>query len=372
MHFGWGTSKTIARALPRDIQRVALLRGVKGLPAHSIRQKLEDVGLTIAEVVCEGEPSVISVIRAVEDLSNQDVQCVVAVGGGSVIDAGKAIAFCLGKNIKLSSDFGTVPAADLSEPGPIPCIAVPTTAGTGAEVTANAVLEIPERDAKVSLRGRALFPDVALVDPALLKSAPRSVVLASGLDAVVQTIEAYTSCAANPFSDALTAPNIELGLKALKQVLEPEPSDKYWEDLAWVSVTSGLALANSGLGAAHGIASILGGRYKAPHGALCGRLLVPVLRKNLEKAEPESVPAGKIQACITRIGEAFSEFSDEDWLASLETWQSLKGLPRLRDFDVQQEDFPSVADASAEASSSKKNAVPLTPRDFVEVLELAY
>ncbi|MEM6579564.1 MAG: iron-containing alcohol dehydrogenase, partial [Pseudomonadota bacterium] len=324
------------------------------------------------EVICSGEPSLSSVNAAVDQLVDHGIEGVIAVGGGSVIDAGKAVAFCLGHDLILNDDFSQLPASRLAHPGPVPCIAVPSTAGTGAEVTANAVLDIPSQRAKISLRGRALCPAAAFVDPGLLRSAPASVLLSSGLDAVVQTMEAYTSCAATPFSDMFSAPNIARGLAALQAVMEGEPADPVWEDLAWVSLSSGVALANGGLGAAHGIASVLGGRYGAPHGALCGRLLVPVLRKNTEMAGPGTLTASRLRDCAVQCAAAFSDTSHKDPFSGLEAWQDRHALPRLREFGIRTEDFPALAEASAAASSSRKNAVPLTVVDFQDILQEAF
>lgn len=372
VHFGWRVSQKVLSVLSPEITSVALLRGTKRQAAGLIHDALRKAGLSCIEVICSGEPSIQSVNAIVAKLGAQNVQVVIAIGGGSVIDAGKAVAFCLGHELTLGPDFADLPQALLSRPGPIDCIAVPTTAGTGAEVTANSVLAIPDRQAKVSLRGRALFPATALVDPGLLKSAPQNVLLSSGLDAVVQTIEAFTSCAATPFSDALSAPNISVGLKALRHVVTADCPDSSWHDMAWVSLTSGLALANGGLGAAHGAASVIGGRYRAPHGALCGRLLAPVLRKNVAKAETGSMAYERLGICISQIAKEFGKQAGGDDLVGLETWQEQNALPRLRDFGILSDDLPSLAEASKAASSSKKNAVPLETHDFFEILQGAF
>ncbi len=368
--FGDGVSQNVCDVLPDNASNVALLRGARGVASEPIVALLEARGLSVHQLACSGEPSVASINDAVAALAGQTVDALIACGGGSVIDSAKAVAFCLGHGIHLTDDFSEVPATPLSMPGPFPLIAIPTTAGTGAEVTANAVLDIPSKRAKVSLRGRALVPSNALVDPHLLSSAPRQTVLSSGLDAIVQTIEAYTSCAATPFSDALTEPNIARGLQALKTVLETgDPSA--WRDLAWVSLASGVALANSGLGAAHGAASILGGRYGAPHGALCGRLLIPVLRQNFTRSEAGSETAMRVQTCVNTIARVFPPLADKDSLSGLEAWQDAQGLPRLSAMGVEETALPELAELSAEASSSKKNAVPLAVEDYETILRSA-
>ena len=370
VRFGHGVSDSVPDALPAGVKRVAVLRGASGIAAATVVKALKQAGLSVDDIACGGEPSVASVNAIVANLAGQPIDAIVACGGGAVLDSGKAVAFCLGHNLQLTEDFADVPQQLLEVAGPIPCIAVPTTAGTGAEVTANAVLEIPSQQAKVSLRGRALFPVAALVDPRLLPSAPTNTVLSSGLDAIVQTIESYTSCAATPFSDVLTRPNIALGLSALSDVLGGG-GDAAWGRMAWVSLTSGLALANSGLGAAHGIASVLGGRYGAPHGALCGRLLVPVLRQNISMAEQGSDIHARLSECASAIADAFAPAPGGDAMSGLEAWQDAQGLPRLAAFGVAAVDIEVLAVQSASASSSRKNGVPLMPSDYEAILAAA-
>lgn len=371
VRFGEGISATVTDVLPEGATCVALLRGASGVASGGVLQQLRDHGLRVVEVPCPVEPTVPSINAALERLAPETIEAVIACGGGAVIDSGKAFAFCLGHSLRLSDDFSKIPQALLAAPGPIPCIAIPTTAGTGAEVTFNAVLGVPSKAAKVSLRGRALVPQVALVDPALLPSAPRKTVLASGLDAVVQTIEAYTSNAATPFSDALTQPNIALGLRALRDVMEGGAAQA-WRDLAWVSLTSGVALANSGLGAAHGLASVLGGRYDMSHGALCGRFLVPVMRQNTARAAMGSDTQLRLEACAALVAEVFAPLPGGDAYSGLEAWTDAQGLQRLSDFGLEADAFDDLAHHSAGASSSRKNAVELTIADFIDILKSAH
>jgi alcohol dehydrogenase class IV len=370
VRFGDGVSRELPQTLPAGARTIAVVRGGSGTASGPLVDMMRNAGLIIVEHPCPGEPSVASVNTAVSKLSGRDIDAVVAIGGGAVLDSAKAIAFCLGHGVILTEDFTDIPAPLLKGLPPLPLIAVPTTAGTGAEVTANAVLELPSQHAKVSLRGRALIPANALVDPLLLPSAPAATVLASGLDAVVQTIEAYTSCVATPFSDALTAPNVALGLRALRDVIETsEPSA--WRCLAWVSHTSGIALANGGLGAAHGVASVLGGRTGAPHGALCGRLIVPVLRQNIAAAPSGSRAAMRHAEVAAHIAAIFPPASGQDAFSGLELWQEAQGLPRLADFGVQTDQIENLAEHSAAASSSQKNALPLPVAAYAEIIRAA-
>lgn len=357
VHFGAGLSKTLVAHL-RDKSRVAFVGGSASGPVAAM---LEQAGIELLRVTVPCEPTTASVNAAFAGLTGADMDAVVACGGGSVIDTGKALAFCLSTAAPLPQDFSKVETGSI---GSVPCIAIPTTAGTGAEVTANAVLG--DAQAKVSLRGRALFPAVALVDPLLLVGAPRTVALFSGLDAVVQTIEAYTSCKASPFTDALSAPNVGAGLCAVRDVMETD-APKSWERLAWTSLSSGLALANGGLGAVHGLASVLGAVLGAPHGALCGRLLVPALRENLAAVDVGSEAHARIDHSIAQIAEVFPVMHGGDDLSGFEHWMNAQGLPRLADFGSF--DIAAVATAGSTASSSQKNAVPLAVEAYARIIQ---
>jgi len=358
-------------ALPRHAKTVALVTGASGIASAPLLEGLRRSGFAVTQINCTGEPSVVSINAALDSLAGSRPDVVVACGGGSVIDTGKVLAFLLSYDLSMQEDFDQFDVALLAQPSSIPCIALPTTAGTGAEVTANAVVFVQSKMAKISLRGRALNPTVAIVDPSLMKTGPAAVVLQSGLDAITQVIEAYTSVAATPFSDRLSGPSIEIGLKALRGVVEGNDAAA-WNDLAWVSLTSGMALANAGLGAAHGLAAVVGGRYNAPHGALCGRFLVPVLRRNLMMASPGSIAHQRHLECIDVVSRVFSPKDGMDRLAGLAGWIDDSALPRLADWGVDPAGFDDLAEDAVQASSSKKNAVPLSIEDFVQILKEAH
>jgi alcohol dehydrogenase class IV len=367
IRFGPGVSAELETFLPDHAKRVLLLRGAGGAAVAPVRALLKT--LDLVEVSAGGEPSVTSV-NAVLDQVDGPVDAVIACGGGAVLDTGKAVTFCLNHGLRLTDAFGDIDPRLLAVPGAVPLIALPTTAGTGAEVTANAVLDVASQKAKISLRGRGLFPSVALVDPALMMSAPDAVVLHAGLDAVTQIIEAFTSNAATAFSDALTIPALPTGLFALRRVIE-DRAQNAMTDMAWTALSSGLALANGGLGAAHGAASVLGGQYGAPHGALCGRLLMPVLRQNLAAAVAGSEAHQRIDTCCAAIAAVFTPLPGGDDLSGLEDWVKRHGLPRLGAYGVTPDALDSLAERSMFASSSRKNAVDLAKADYVAMLTQA-
>jgi alcohol dehydrogenase class IV len=366
--FGAGTAADLGKVLPRGCRSVAFVTGKSGIAAASVQEDLHRSGLSVTHVSCGAEPSVPAINEALEKLVGARTDAVIACGGGSVIDTGKLLAFLLSNDLSLPDEFDRIDAAHLAQPGSIPCIALPTTAGTGAEVTANAVVYVPSKGAKISLRGRAIAPATAIVDPDLMRAAPVGVVLHAGLDAVTQVIEAYTSAAATPFSDGLSRPAIRKGLAALKAVIARGDAAS-WRDMAWVSLASGLALANGGLGAAHGLAGVLGGRYGAPHGALCGRLLLPVMRQNLIRSAAGSDAHNRHIDCSKAIADVFPPTDKSDPLSGFEDWMAQNALPRLSHWGLCAEDFNAVAGDAVNASSSKKNAVPLSREDLVMILQ---
>lgn len=340
--------------------RVVLVQGAgdAAAPVHSAL-----AGCTVQVVRCGAEPSVDAVNAALAQIATRP-DVVVACGGGSVMDMAKALAVLAEAGVTLPDDFAAIDPGVLAHRSHIRLIALPTTAGTGAEVTGNAVIDVPAKGAKISLRGQAVFPDIAIIDPQLMAGAPPRVALYAGLDALTQVVEAHTSRFATPFTLALTAQTVPMALGALPRVVAGGTLDD-WSQMAWASLASGLALANGGLGAAHGLASVLGARFGAPHGALCGRLLVPVLRAN--RAVADGNAAARLLQCQDWIAQAFPP-TDDDPMSGLARWCDGQGLPRLAHYGLEQEQIADLATQGAAASSSQKNAVALPPAAYVEIL----
>ena len=237
-----------------------------------------------------GEPTVGLVQAAVQTARAAGCDCVIAIGGGSTLDTGKAAGALLANPGDLLDYLEVVGKNQpLLRPG-LPVIAIPTTAGTGAEVTKNAVLGVPEQKFKVSLRGAYLLPRVALVDPELTFSLPPAVTASTGLDALTQVIEPYVSKRANPLVDLWCREGIARAGRSLRRAYSEGSDPAAREDMAYTSLLGGLSLANAGLGAVHGFASPLGGEFNAPHGAICAALLAPAMKVNV-RALGERAPA---------------------------------------------------------------------------------
>ncbi|MFZ5962700.1 iron-containing alcohol dehydrogenase [Thalassococcus sp. BH17M4-6] len=363
--FGRGVRTGAAEEVERLGRRVLLVRGRSVAWADTLQDALRARGLAVEVVFSGGEPEVSHLVAALNQARAFGAGCVVAVGGGAALDLGKAVAALapgqgdpldhlevVGKGLPLTSD-------------PLPFVAMPTTSGTGAEATKNAVIGLPEHDRKVSLRDDRMLADLALVDPALTDGCPRGITLASGLDAVTQVVEPYLSCKATPLTDALCRDAIPRGLRALRQVMARDDPDAR-DALSLTSLYSGIALANAGLGAVHGFAGVIGGTTGAAHGAICGRLLVPVLRAN---ADAGAVPQ-RMDEVRGWIAQAFDS-TPADAFDTLERWIDEAGLPRLRAMGGRPLDPVETVAAAQGASSMKGNPVVLSEAALHGILRAA-
>ncbi|MGW8180545.1 MAG: iron-containing alcohol dehydrogenase, partial [bacterium] len=246
-----------------------------------LRTAMEEAGCQVTLFHADPEPSVELVLQGVKQARESQSEFIVGMGGGSAIDTGKAISALLtnpGDPFEYLEVIGRghpllYPAA--------PYVAIPTTAGTGAEVTRNAVLSSPFHGVKVSLRSPKMLPFLALVDPELTYSLPASVTASTGMDALTQVIEAFVSCKANPFTDSLCREGIRRAARSLRKAFRSGNDPAARADMALTSLFSGLSLANAGLGAVHGLAGPLGGVTGAPHGAICAAILPHVMRTNI-------------------------------------------------------------------------------------------
>lgn len=315
------------------------------------------------------EPDLKTLTAAIDQGKSLGVDLVLGIGGGSVMDSAKVLAAMLPGQTGLMAHLEVVGEGLPLSARRLPLILVPTTSGTGAEVTRNAVIDIPEAQRKVSLRDNQLLPDVALVDPALTDNCPRHVSLHSGLDAITQVIEPYLSSRANLFTDMLCREAIPKGLLAIKQLMESETTQAR-DALAQVSLFGGLALANSGLGVVHGIAGPLGGLCGAPHGAICGALLPAGIAANRDNVvHPEQ--RARIDQVIGWIGEVF-QMSRDQALPDFHEWIARNGLPGLASIGVTEEHIILAAQAAASSSSMKANPVELSTATIENIMRQSF
>lgn len=326
----------------------------------ALADQIGSEGTILLHVV--GEPTLEMVRRGVRLASEGGVDHVVAVGGGSVIDAGKAVAALLA-NPGDPLDFLEVIGSGrrLSDPS-LPLLAVPTTSGTGAEVTLNAVLSSPEHQRKASLRGIHLAPKIALVDPLLTLNCPPAVTAASGVDALTQCLEAFVSLRANPVSDLFARQGLQRAANGLRAAYADGSDVGARTDMSLASLFSGIALSHAGLGAVHGLAGSVGGLTGASHGMVCAALLAPITAANvraLRRREPHNPALARYQTAarlLTGTGTATTD-DLESWLERLVA--DLQ-MPTLGDLDLREEAAISrVVEESTTASSMRTNPLRL-------------
>jgi alcohol dehydrogenase class IV len=370
LHFGRGQSGQIATLAKNFGDTVLLVHGANPQRAAWLIDACKINGLTTKTLRCANEPSLPDINDALTALGGFRPHVVIAHGGGSVIDFAKALAALIPCNGPAIQYLDIVGDGRRLEHPPIPMIAVPTTAGTGAEATKNAVITVPEHKIKVSLRDARMIPQIAIIDAGLMQGAPKSVTLAAGLDAVTQVIEPYLSVKANPMTDAICRAAIPAGLHALRAVVENETPDA-WDAMAWVSTCGGMALANAGLGAVHGFAGVIGGRTNAPHGAICGALLPAVLNSHLDKAQEHTDIYARLYWVMAQIDTHFAPDHKGKGLEMLGRWSKEHGLRGLHALGVPKDDYAPIATAAAQSSSMKGNPFLLSHTDLMQILQSA-
>jgi alcohol dehydrogenase class IV len=371
--FGWGARSQLPKLISGWGARAFVLAGSRRDAVAEIEAACEAAGFEVVRATVRGEPTTDSVREAVEYARGESCDLVIGIGGGSVIDAAKAVAALL-RNTGPLEDYLEVigRGVPLTEPS-APCVAVPTTSGTGAEVTRNSVLRSPEHAVKVSLRSHHLLPALALVDPELTVSMPPPVTAASGMDALTQLIESLTTPLATPITDALCRDGIARGAHALPRAYADGSDRSAREDMALVSLYGGIALANAKLGAVHGLAGPLGGMFDAPHGALCAALLPHVMRANisaLDRKDPGSAALTRYDE-VARLVTGSAHARRPDAASWAEDLCRTLAVPSLTDLGVSLDAAPDVAAKAARSSSMKGNPVALEAGEIEEVLRAA-
>jgi len=361
--FGPGTAREVAPAARSFASRVFYVAGFDALaglePAATLR--------------VAGEPTVELVREGVEAARAAGCGVVVAAGGGSAIDTGKAVAALLangGDPLDYLEVIGR--GQPLTRPS-IPVIAVPTTAGTGAEVTRNAVLASPEHGVKASLRSPYMLPRAAIIDPELTVSLPPAITASTGLDALTQLIEPYVSVRANAMTDMFCLEGIARAGRALRRAFSNGSDMDARMDMSFASLLGGLALANAGLGAVHGFAAPIGGAFKAPHGAVCAALLPHVMDVNiraLRARAPESEALARY-AAVARVLTGDPGAAPDDGAAAAAGLCAAVQIQGLRAWGVSEKDVPGLCANAARASSMKGNPIQLTPAELDEILRRA-
>jgi len=357
----------IARSLGR---RALLVVGRSRERATALLDVLDQHGVVGVVFSVKGEPSLAAVREGTMRAKVEACDLVIGFGGGSAIDAAKAIAALLANG---GDPLDYVEIVGRKQPltrRPVPWIAIPTTAGTGAEVTRNAVLTSPEHKLKVSLRSPLLPAPAAIVDPDLLASLPPEVIAAGGVDAFTQLVEPFVSGRANPLTDALCREGLGRSARSLKRAYGGDLDEATREDLALASLFGGLALSNAGLGAVHGFAAAIGGAFGAPHGAVCAALLATTMEVNwraLATRAPSNAALpryAEIAAIVT--GRAGASIDDGIvWVRALCAALHIPGLTR---WGVTDADVEALVAKARNASSMRGNPIELADDELAEIL----
>jgi alcohol dehydrogenase class IV len=337
---------------------------------------LAGLGVPAAVFPVAAEPTVDLAREAVAAAREHGADVVAAIGGGSVIDTAKAVAMLLGNGGDPLDYLEVVGSGRPITKPAVPCVAVPTTAGTGAEATANAVLAVPAHRVKASLRSPLMIPRVALVDPLLAVSCPPPVTASSGLDALTQCLEPFVSVRANPLTDGLAREGLRRAGTGLRAAYADGGDLRARADMALCSLLGGMALANAKLGAVHGLAGVIGGTVDVPHGTACAALLAPVIEANVRvlrsgrAADPELDPLDRY-AEAARLLTREPAASIEDGLSWVRETLALLGVPGLASFGVGPAQLDDIATKAMTSSSMQGNIVALSHSELEAILRQA-
>jgi alcohol dehydrogenase class IV len=380
IEFGAGMIEKLPGIAASFGNRALLITGAESLQQshrwQTLTQGLQQAGIQWEHTTVSGEPSPRLVDAAVEQFRDLQPDIVIAIGGGSVLDAGKAIAGLLRTGDSVMDYLeGVGPEKPYTGPA-VPFIAAPTTAGTGSEATKNAVLSIQgEHGFKKSFRDERLVPEYAIVDPDLLSTCPPAQIAANGMDALTQLMESYVSTRASRMTDALALDGIRAARDSLMPLYEnPAAASDARAGMAYAALLSGISLAQTGLGSVHGLASPLGAFFPIPHGVVCGTLVAAAVRVNIEAMqarEPGNTALDKYARlacllCDTRFSDAQKAY--DALIDLLETWVRQLDIPRLGRFGVKENDFARIV-ANSRGSSMKTNPVVLIDGEVTAVLQ---
>lgn len=368
--FGRGTVRQLPALCREYGMRAMAVTGSNPQRHAEVLESLAKAGVRWIGFQVSGEPTTGDISRGVEIAKAEEVELLIGLGGGSVVDAAKAIAAMATQPGELFDHLEVIGRGQPLKRPPLPHIAVPTTAGTGAEVTRNAVLSSEEHGVKVSLRHHSMLPTIALVDPELARDCPPGVTAASGMDALVQCLEAYVSRKAQPLTDALCLEGIRRAVRSLEAAVNDGSNLDAREDLALAALFSGMALANAGLGAVHGFAAPIGGQFHAPHGAVCAALLAPVWEANLRKlrAKGDGAALARFEAIARLLPIGSTQAEAEDAVTYFRDLSQRLAIPPLRHYGIQETNHPDLAQKAAASSSMRGNPVELDQEELLGIL----
>jgi len=371
--FGRGTARQTGTIVGKMGYRAFFISGRSVERAQPLIRLLKDNDVEVTRFSIPEEPTTQLALAAVAEARGQNCDVVIGMGGGSVLDTGKVVAALLTNSGQLMNYLEVIGKGQTLKHKSAPFIAIPTTAGTGTEVTSNSVLNSPEHRIKVSMRSPFMLPDLALIDPELTYSMPPGVTALTGLDAFTQLLEAFVSAYANPLTDGICREGLQRAAHSLRQAYLDGSNISARRDMCLASLFGGLALANAKLGAVHGFAGPLGGMYPAAHGALCAALLPAVMAVNVKALGSRGSAPGatdrydEVARLITGIPAARAA-DGIAWVRSL--CKQLKIKP-LGAYGIEERDFTDIVDKACKASSMKGNPIKLNKEELLKTLQTA-
>jgi alcohol dehydrogenase class IV len=370
VRFGAGRVSEVPEAFAGlGASRVLVITGRTTSRADAVRAALTEADIASVVFGVATEPSIERARAAIERITETGCEAVLGFGGGSALDVAKAAAVLATSGTDPVEHMEVIGAGRPIERPGLPCIAVPTTAGTGSEVTRNSVLS--GGGVKASLRSPLMLPKVAVVDPDLLAGVPQPTIAASGMDALSQLIEPLLSARANPFTDALARDGIRRSARSLRRAYQEGMEDPdVREDLALASLFGGTCLANSGLGAVHGIAAAAGARLTAPHGAVCAAVLAAAMEVNLQALRDRAPdhPALLRMAEIASMLAGQPDANPEDAIAWLQELTAALSIPGLASYRLAAAEIPGLVTAAQKASSMRGNPIELSAEEVSEIV----
>lgn len=353
-------------------KRALIVSGQSGRFNPVLEKHFKEKGIFNTFYQINGEPTIDTIRHGLELARQNRIDVVVGIGGGSSLDTGKAVSILMTNQGDIYDYLEVIGKGKAFQNPALPYIAIPTTAGTGTEVTKNAVIGVPESKVKVSLRSVWMIPRVAILDAELTYGLSKEVTAYSGMDALTQLIEPFVCNQPNPITDALCRDGIMRIANNLRDAYFDGKNKTARQNMAIASMFSGLALANAKLGAVHGFAGVLGGMYGAPHGEICAILLPYVIEVNLE-ALHEREPGNPALARYREINQMIVGSEDEndliDWILDL---CEQFNIPKLRSIGIVEDEFEIIIEKASHASSMKGNPIRLNKEELLQILEYAY
>ena len=371
--FGAGSLREVISEAPSLGRKCLVVSGRNGLRWPALLDQLKECGIAPILYPVTKEPTTGIVTQGALIAQDQGCDSVIAIGGGSVMDAGKAIAALMTNTGDLYDYLEIVgKALPIPEP-PAPYIAIPTTAGTGSEVTRNAVILSEGHGVKVSLRSSLLLPRLVIVDPELTYSLPPDITASTGLDALTQLLESYVSNSANPLTDGICREGLQRAARSLFSAYKDGSNASAREDMSLASLLSGIALANARLGAVHGFAAAAGGQCQVSHGLICASLLPHVVEKNIEALRKRSPGSSALKRFedVARIITGRQSACPEDAAAWIHDLCASMSVPGLTGLGVAPRLFSDIVTKAGRASSMKGNPIVLTDDELTQILEKA-